>query len=390
MALSNGILAATQVIGSKFKDFVYRYSDRDVILYSLGIGMTLASPTNDPLRFIYEGHNNFAVQPTFATVPAMGVVCDSILSGNFNGFRVDPKRIVLGEQYLEVFRPLPPSGVMTSRGTIADVVDKGVSGIVVAVNIETLDAKTEDRYAFTQTLLFVRGRREEGQGQGRGPWRVQGQGQGQVQGQGQDEGRGQEQGQGQEQEKDQEQGQAQSKGRGQRQGQEHGQGQGEGHGEGRDQEQSQGQGLPRLYGKIVRLADVPDRAPDVAVEESIGADQAATFRMSSTYDRNPLHIDDGYARAAGYPPGHNLHGVCLLGIVARQALAGFFRNEVDRFKGVKVRVTAPVFPSDVTRSEMWREQTKTGSTRIHVRMRNLTRGTVCVDKSYVDFSQDDT
>lgn len=315
MALSKGSLTASQVIGSKFKDFVYRYSDKDVILYSLGIGTTVANPAHDPLCFLYEGHSRFAVHPTFATVPAMGVVHDAVLSGNFNGFQVDPKWIVLGEQYLEVFRRLPPSGVMTSRGTIADVVEKGASGIVVAVNIETFDAKTEDRYAFSQALFFVRGHREGGQGRGQGH-------------------------------------------------------------------------LPRSTERIVELAEVPDRVPDVAVEERIGTDQAAIFRLSSTYDGNPLHIDDAYARAAGYAPGHNIHGVCLLGIVARHALAGFFGNdEVDRFKGVKVRVTAPVFPSDVTRSEMWREKTKTGSTRVHIRMRNLTRGTVCVDKSYVDFIQ---
>lgn len=54
--------------GSKFED-TFAYSSRDLILYSLGIGVSTADEDN--LRFLYENHPDFAAFPTFSVMPGI-------------------------------------------------------------------------------------------------------------------------------------------------------------------------------------------------------------------------------------------------------------------------------------------------------------------------------
>ena len=47
----------------------YTYTERDVMLYNLGIGAT-----EKDLRWTYEGHDEFAALPTFGVIPQFPVV----------------------------------------------------------------------------------------------------------------------------------------------------------------------------------------------------------------------------------------------------------------------------------------------------------------------------
>ena len=40
-------------------------------------------------------------------------------------------QILHGEQYIEVFKPLPTSGTLTSKARIADVLDKGSGALIL-------------------------------------------------------------------------------------------------------------------------------------------------------------------------------------------------------------------------------------------------------------------
>jgi len=46
------------------EDEEFTYTERDVVLYNLGIGAT-----NQDLQWTYEGHEDFAALPTFGVVP---------------------------------------------------------------------------------------------------------------------------------------------------------------------------------------------------------------------------------------------------------------------------------------------------------------------------------
>jgi acyl dehydratase len=68
---------------------------------------------------------------------------------------------------------------------------------------------------------------------------------------------------------------------------------------------------------------------------------AAYARISD--DANPIHLDDGAARAAGLP-GIVAHGMSVVALVAEEAIARFADGDAARIAGIGTRFSAPVFP----------------------------------------------
>ncbi|XP_063242604.1 peroxisomal multifunctional enzyme type 2 [Bacillus rossius redtenbacheri] len=133
---------------------VLSYDKRDVILYALGIGATVNN--SEDLKFLYEGHEDFSVVPTFLILPAIITLMGSSISMTaLPGKDLSPANILHGEQYLEVLKPLSTSGTLTSRARLVDVLDKG-SGAVIIVDVETFDEKGE-KVAYNQTTTFAVG-----------------------------------------------------------------------------------------------------------------------------------------------------------------------------------------------------------------------------------------
>jgi acyl dehydratase len=74
----------------------------------------------------------------------------------------------------------------------------------------------------------------------------------------------------------------------------------------------------------------PERAPDKTLEDTTLDIQAAIYRLSG--DRNPLHIDPGFSKMAGYDRPI-LHGLCSFGYAGRAVLAEYCDNDPDRLVG---------------------------------------------------------
>jgi acyl dehydratase len=96
----------------------------------------------------------------------------------------------------------------------------------------------------------------------------------------------------------------------------------------------------------------PERAPDKTLEDTTLDIQAAIYRLSG--DRNPLHIDPGFSKMAGYDRPI-LHGLCSFGYAGRAVLAEYCDNDPDRLVGLAVRFTGVVYPGDTITTEMWDE-----------------------------------
>lgn len=96
----------------------------------------------------------------------------------------------------------------------------------------------------------------------------------------------------------------------------------------------------------------PDRAPDKTVDDTTLDIQAAIYRLSG--DRNPLHIDPGFAKMAGYDRPI-LHGLCSFGYAGRAVLAEYCDNHPERLLGLQVRFSGVVYPGDTITTEMWDE-----------------------------------
>lgn len=98
----------------------------------------------------------------------------------------------------------------------------------------------------------------------------------------------------------------------------------------------------------------PNRKPDVVVEQKTTPEQAALYRAASG-DLNPLHIDPAVAKKGGFE-APILTGTCTLGMGVKHVLDSFGGSDASRFKNMKVRLSKPVFPGEIVRTEMWKTE----------------------------------
>lgn len=96
----------------------------------------------------------------------------------------------------------------------------------------------------------------------------------------------------------------------------------------------------------------PAGAPDIVRHVTTRPDQALLYRLNG--DANPLHLEPEVARKAGFDRPI-LHGLCTFGIAATAALLDLAGGDAARMRGFRARFSAPVFPGDRLRIEMWRD-----------------------------------
>jgi acyl dehydratase len=94
---------------------------------------------------------------------------------------------------------------------------------------------------------------------------------------------------------------------------------------------------------------------------------ALLYRLCA--DPNPLHADPATARAAGFDRPI-LHGLCTYGVAARALIEGACGNDPNLLHGLDARFSAPVFPGETLRTEIWRGETSTAF-RCLVKERNV-------------------
>ncbi len=97
---------------------------------------------------------------------------------------------------------------------------------------------------------------------------------------------------------------------------------------------------------------LPTRPADVVVEGTTRPEQALAYRLCG--DRNPLHANPSTARAAGFTRPI-LHGMCTYGFAARAVLSAACAYDARRLRGIGARISAPVYPGDVLRTEIWQD-----------------------------------
>jgi len=137
----------------QFQSITASYTERDVILYALGVGEGVGATDPKQLQFLYENHSDFRPLPTMGvTFPfaAMGQIM------SVPGLSFNPMMLLHGEQYLEIRNPIPTSGTLTSSARISGIFDKG-KGALVVLDVITKDAVTGKDIVFNQSSLFIRG-----------------------------------------------------------------------------------------------------------------------------------------------------------------------------------------------------------------------------------------
>ncbi|KAG8705715.1 hypothetical protein FRC12_020735 [Ceratobasidium sp. 428] len=126
----------------------FEYTEREVILYNLGIGAT-----EKELQWTFEGHENFQALPTFGVIPQFGA--SSSMSYDFVP-NFNPTKLLHGEQYLAIKGPIPTSGTLVNKVRLLEILDKGKAA-AVTVAVDSIDKATGKVVFENQSTVFLRG-----------------------------------------------------------------------------------------------------------------------------------------------------------------------------------------------------------------------------------------
>jgi acyl dehydratase len=103
--------------------------------------------------------------------------------------------------------------------------------------------------------------------------------------------------------------------------------------------------------------------PKIAFESNQKVDADQTYRYAeASGDRNPIHIDEEFAKNMAGLPGIILHGMCTMAFASKAVLDGACGGDPARLKRIKVRFSKPVFPGQVLTTRGWVEGQSDGIT----------------------------
>src|SRR3569623_746720 len=97
---------------------------------------------------------------------------------------------------------------------------------------------------------------------------------------------------------------------------------------------------------------IPERAPDIVCDLATRPETALIYRLSG--DINPLHAEPAFAREGGYPQPI-LHGLASFGVAGHALLKAVAGYDPARMPAMAGRFSAPVFPGETIRTEIWRD-----------------------------------
>jgi acyl dehydratase len=115
------------LLAAVLTDLPVRYTEQDVMLYSLGVGLGSDPMDENELAYV-SGHAGLRTLPTFASM----VIPDKLLAAS----GCDMHKILHRSQSLQMFRPLPANGDLLVNQRIVSVSDRG-AGHGAEIELET-------------------------------------------------------------------------------------------------------------------------------------------------------------------------------------------------------------------------------------------------------------
>lgn len=143
-----------EVLDWQFPDVEQSYTERDAMLYALGLGYGRDPMDETDLRYLFEEHPQGLL-----AVPSMAVVL-----GGPGAWMRDPRtgidwvRSLHGEQGLVMHAPLPPAARVIGRNRVTNIIDKGEGkGALLLMERDIVDAATGKLIATRTSSSFLRG-----------------------------------------------------------------------------------------------------------------------------------------------------------------------------------------------------------------------------------------
>lgn len=108
-------------------------------------------------------------------------------------------------------------------------------------------------------------------------------------------------------------------------------------------------GNPELQPVVHRI---PERSPDTEFSWATSPQMALLYRLNG--DMNPLHADPDIAQKAGFKQPI-LQGLASFGVACASLIQQCCENDATRLLSMECRFSAPVYPGETLRTQMWRE-----------------------------------
>ena len=158
MALNYEHLMSLKREGDRF-----RYTDRETMLYALGVGMGRDPLDEDELAYVFERPG-----AALKTVPSLATVLARVPLLKDCGF--DYSKVLHGEQRLTLHRPLPPEGELIADARVTEAYDKGAGRGAVIYTETAVRSAADAQPMFTLlSVTFARGDGGFGGPAGAGP-----------------------------------------------------------------------------------------------------------------------------------------------------------------------------------------------------------------------------
>lgn len=163
----NQFIDVDEALAAEMPTLKSRYTEHEVSLYALGVGAAADPLDSADLSLVFElNSKGFHVLPTFGVMPAFNATMKMAQEGvSFPGLNYGFDRVLHGEQYTEVKRPLPAKAELTHKIKVKDIYDKGKNAIVVQ-STTSYDEQGEE-LVYNEMSTVVRG--AGGWGGDRGP-----------------------------------------------------------------------------------------------------------------------------------------------------------------------------------------------------------------------------
>ncbi len=127
----------------------FTYTDRETMLYALGVGFGRDPMNEAELPFVYE--NGLKTVPTLATVIAWG-------QRTIGQSGINYLMVVHGEQRLTVHKPLPASATIVADERVSGAVDKGAGKGALIFTEKVIRLKgTNEKLCTLGGTIFARG-----------------------------------------------------------------------------------------------------------------------------------------------------------------------------------------------------------------------------------------
>lgn len=142
-------IAYPEILSLATENQPYAWTDKDTMLYALGIGMGSDPMNLEELPFVYE--SGLKAVPTMATTVAWGA------GPGLGKLGINFLLVVHGEQKVEFHKPLPTEASILASSRVIGAYDKGDKGAVIYNETVLADAKTGEKIATLTGSTFARG-----------------------------------------------------------------------------------------------------------------------------------------------------------------------------------------------------------------------------------------